>query len=222
MDRWVWTLFFLFLACAELPVRLPASYVTERPGLVDPEQSLVRSFPKDYEQGSDQSFYLELKDSQKQFVDSALGDIAVISSKTEINFSIHRLGRGRYEVKVINKNIDLKKLKFMVQKKAIRHTLQELPSPSKKNSQLKIISLENHEIVVELILKDRQGKMLDLALFPELLIEGEASVNHIKSMQKGIWHFRITYPDYNQIFYFSVRANGVKLERLLRFQHIEK
>jgi hypothetical protein len=79
-----------------------------------------------------------------------------------------------------------------------------------------------YSLWLELNLKDLKGHPLDLNYLPEVIIEGEAVISDIRRIKKGTWHIHLSYPDDNLILYFSVRANGVKLERLLRFQHVEK
>jgi hypothetical protein len=41
-------------------------------------------------------------------------------------------------------------------------------------------------------------------------------------VKEGVWEFTISYPGVNQILYVTLKANGVELERLFRFQHVEK
>ncbi len=222
MDRLIWILFIFLVACAELPVRLPATISTELYGDVDHSYSVVKTFPKDQEQEGEQSFYLELRNKERQFVDVKFEQIIVKSPVANLNFYLQRLGRGRYEVKMNQEDLEFKNLRFEVQNKEIKHSLTRLPRPSKKHSQLKIVANPEYSLWLELNLKDLKGHPLDLNYLPEVMIEGEAVTSDIRRIKKGTWHIHLSYPDDNLILYFSVRANGVKLERLLRFQHVEK
>jgi len=222
MDRLIWVLFIFLMACADVPVRLPATISTELYGDVDHSYSVVKTFPKDQEQDLDQSFYLELRNKERQFVDVNFDQIIVKSPAESLNFSLQRLGRGRYEIKINQEDLEFKNLRFEVQNKEIKHSLNRLSRPSKKHSQLKIIANPEYSLLLELNLRDLKGNPLDLNYYPEVMVEGEAVMSDIRRIKKGTWHIQMTYSEGNQILYFSVRANGVKLERLLRFQHVEK
>jgi hypothetical protein len=77
-------------------------------------------------------------------------------------------------------------------------------------------------MVLELTLSDKKGSFVELLQMPEIMIEGNGLISDLGLVRKGVWRFRVNYSDDNHIMYFSVRGNGVYLERLLRFQHIEK
>jgi hypothetical protein len=222
MDRLIWTLFIFLIACADVPVRHPATVSNALYGDVDHSYSVVKTFPKDQEQDGEQSFYLELRNKEKQFIDVNFEQIIVKSPAANLNFSLQRLGRGRYEIKINQEDLEFKNLRFEVQNKEIKHSLNRLSRPSKKHSQLKIIANPEYNLWLELNLRDLKGHPLDLSYLPEVIVEGEAVMSDIRQTKKGTWHIQMTYSEGNQILYFSVRANGVKLERLLRFQHVEK
>ncbi len=57
---------------------------------------------------------------------------------------------------------------------------------------------------------------------PELILEGDIEVTKIEHMGNGIWHIRLRYPTGNQLFYISVRSNGVEFKNLFRFQYIDQ
>jgi hypothetical protein len=222
MIRYFCLFVILLSSCADLPYRQPAALSPPIFGEVDPQKSIVRSFPKDRDPEVGQSFYLEMKDQSGQFVDVRQSEISVSSKRSAFNQSVLRLGSGRYEVVISDEDIDVQSLRFFVQKKQLKHSLVPLARASRKNSHLRIISASAYELVLELSLKDRSGHYFEPAFSPELLVEGDALVTEVLRKKKGIWHFRLTFPEDNQILYFSVRANGVNLSRLLRFQHVEK
>jgi len=116
--------------------------------------------------------------------------------------------------------MDLKS--FSVQDKTLKHKVRTIQRPSKSKSKFLIISNKNHELVVQLFLKDKKGNFVDLQYSPEIMIEGAGTLNDLVMVKNGLWQFRVTFSEDNHILYFSVRANGVYLERLLRFQHLEK
>jgi hypothetical protein len=87
---------------------------------------------------------------------------------------------------------------------------------------LKILANHNHELTLELSLKDKNGKVVEMIQMPDIMIEGNGTISDLSLVRKGVWRFQVNYSEDNQIMYFSVRGNGVYLERLQRFQHIEK
>jgi hypothetical protein len=53
-------------------------------------------------------------------------------------------------------------------------------------------------------------------------MDGVEELSVPQMVTSGVWEVIVTYPDMNQILHLSVRANGVLLERIFRFQHVEK
>jgi hypothetical protein len=75
---------------------------------------------------------------------------------------------------------------------------------------------------LRLTLRDRRNLPVEMQQSPEIILEGIGEVSGLKMVKAGVWEFTISYPEVNQILYVSLRANGVKIERLFRFQHVEK
>ena len=191
-------------------------------GKIDQRLSGISSFPSDQENPSSLLFYMNLKNSKNKAVDIALGDLKVIEAGNIIEAKIRRLSLGRYEVEIFENIENLKELSFSVQDKILKHKVKPVHRPSKGKSKFVIISNKNHELVVQLFLQDKRGNFVDLQYSPEIMIEGAGTLNDLVMVKNGLWQFRVTFSEDNHILYFSVRANGVYLERLLRFQHLEK
>lgn len=213
---------FMLLSCASRPERNVASEVAVLFGHVDTNQSLVKLFPVESDGAKSSYFYLELRDGEKKLVDVELRDIMVRNHRGELEAKIQRISEGKYEIHVLKEISRLKQIQFLVQNKRLKFSLIHLQKPSRENSSLTILSNVDHRLKLKLTLRDKHGHPLDMPQAPELLIEGNGVISELEPIEKGIWHLSLTYPDDNLIFYFSVRANGVYLERLLRFQHLEK
>lgn len=138
-----------------------------------------------------------------------------------VKFSLQRLGQGRYTLEPIKPLDDVSKGVFKVQKQILKNSLISLQKPSRL-SQIKLISNENYELTLELTLKDKKGKAVVASQLPDIILEGLGEVSDLESKGKGVWLFRVKYPEENQVFYLSVRAHGILLERLFRHQHVEK
>jgi hypothetical protein len=213
---------FMLLSCASRPERNVASEVAVLFGHVDTNQSLVKLFPVESDGAKSSYFYLELRDGEKKLVDVELRDIMVRNRREELEAKIQRISEGKYEIHVLKEIFRLKQIQFLVQNKRLKFSLVNLQKPSRENSKILILSNVDHQLKLKIILRDKHGHPLDMPQAPELLIEGNGVISELEPIEKGIWHLSLTYPDDNQIFYFSLRANGVYLERLLRFQHLEK
>lgn len=77
-------------------------------------------------------------------------------------------------------------------------------------------------MVMRLKLADKNNHPIKLDELPEILVEGEAVVEDIKFVKKGVWEFTLKYPESNVIVYLSVRCLDVFFEHIYRFQHVEK
>ncbi len=218
---WIFSLLFL-VSCASGPSRNIASVSPVILGDIDQSHSLVKLFSMGQEQQDFQLFYLELHGDKKQLVDVALEEIQVHYNGQILEAKIKRLNQGRYEIETRKKNLKFKKLVFLVQKKQLKHHLVNVAKPVKLQSKLQVIHDTEYEATLELTLRNKKGQLIESPSAPEVIIEGNAMLSEITPVSKGVWTFKMSYSDYNQIFYFSVRANGVYLERLLRYQHIEK
>lgn len=212
---------FLF-SCASGPERTIASNSPIVLGEVVPAESVVKRFSNSSLHPDLHYFYLELKSGPKKLVDVELNEIEIKESGKRISSKIRRISLGRYEIEIDQDNLDYKKLKFLVQKKSLKHQLVALRKPVKQHSSMKVLSNENNRLKVRLILKDKAGSMVEVQQFPEIVLEGTGEVSDMVMVKPGIWEIEIGYPEENVILYLSARANGVLLERLYRFQHVEK
>lgn len=210
------------LSCASDPQRHISSIEPIVEGKIDQRQSEISSFPSDQENPSSLFFYMDLKNSKKRPVDISLDDIKVSEAGESIEAKVRRLSLGRYEIEIFENIENLKELVFSVQDKTLKHKVRPIQRPSKSKTKFVIISNKNHELVVQLFLQDKRGNFVDLQFSPEIMIEGAGTLNDLMMVKKGLWQFRVTFSEDDHILYFSVRANGVYLDRLLRFQHLEK
>ena len=167
-------------------------------------------------------FYLELRNSHKELVDVELRDIVIKEGKKIPSTYIRRISLGRYEIEIDKQDLSFKSLKFAIQTKTLKHQLVRLKKPVLEYSSISILSNEHHLMKARLILKDKKGSGIQVQHEPEIIFTGIGEVSPIKMIKKGVWEFEISYIDANQIMYLSVRANGVLLEKLLRYQHVEK
>ena len=205
-------LFFL-LACATKVERYIASDPQIIFGDVNASRSKVGLF-------SETSFYLELRDSNKALIDVDLKDIQLRDHKDQLDSRVKRLGKGKYVLNISEDIIDLSKIKFYVQKKIIAHKLVAPHKPVRANSRLELISNGDYVLRFRITLRDKNSSPVEQQ--PDIILEGLGDVSEIKQVKNGVWEFSLAYPEENQILYISIRANGILLERLYRFQHVEK
>ncbi|MBA2403776.1 MAG: hypothetical protein H0V66_03315 [Bdellovibrionales bacterium] len=210
------------LSCASVPERHIASEEPITFGEVDANPSVVKLFPTHSGHPDLHHFFLELKNSKQKLIDVELKDIVLEEANRVQTTHIRRISLGRYEIEINKDNIDFKTLKFLVQKKLIKHQLVPLKKPVRKHSSVVILTNEDNHLTARLGLKDKNGASVDLQANPEIILEGLGEVSELKMIKSGVWEFVISYPEDNQVFYISVRANGVLVERLFRFQHVEK
>lgn len=215
-------LLFLHISCASGPDRYIASSEPIVIAEIDAKKSLVKLFTSDSPNVDFQHFYFELRNSKKALVDVELKDIVIKESQTILKVRARRISLGRYEVEVEKDFSDMSKLKFLIQKKKLAHKLVNLRKPNKKRSDLIVVSNDNNELQLRLTLRDTQNVPVEMLQPPEIILDGLGEISGLKMAKMGVWEFTITYPEANQIFYVSIRANGVLVERLLRFQHVEK
>lgn len=213
---------FFVVSCSGLPERRLASQELIILGNADHKNSLVKVFPMRQVTDHEHHFYLELRDTKKKLVDIDHDEIELKLKKENLEMKIERISLGKYEIQVHREIIDYSQLNFSVQGMGIKHTLVSPQKPDKKKSSVSIITNQNHIITLQINLKDKQGNVLVSQLPPEIILEGSGQLSPIEKLSPGKWEFSVQYPDENQIFYISVRANGVLLERVFRLQHIEK
>jgi hypothetical protein len=94
--------------------------------------------------------------------------------------------------------------------------------PDQKNSSIKMIKNSNNILVFRLRLADKNNRLVEIPDRPEIILEGVGNVDDLRHVSEGTWEFSVIYPEENQIMYFSVRAMGVYLSNIFRYQHVEK
>lgn len=217
-------LFTFLVSCAEVPQRrMPAAESVIQLGEVSRSHSSVQLFPSAENDSLTYYFYLQLKDSKSQFVDVSPSEISLKSkSKKPVKFKLERILNGRYYV-IIDKSEHAKSVDFFVQKQLLKEKVNlNIRRPNRKYSSISINSKDDGKITFQLRLADKSNRPVLLLDQPEIVLEGQGEVEDLKHIQEGIWQFTVIYPEDNQIMYFSVRAQGVYLVNLLRYQHIEK
>jgi hypothetical protein len=206
------------VSCSSHMGRVPTS--TENPiilGNISLDHTLLSKYPS----ANEQVFYLELRSSERTLVDVDSKDVKLLYQGKIVKITLQRLGQGRYTLEPIKPLDDVSKGVFKVQKKTLKNTLISLKKPSRL-SHIKLVSNENYLLRLELTLLDKKGKPLISGQVPDIILEGLGEISELESRGNGVWGFKVKYPEENQVFYLSVRAHGVLLERLLRHQHVEK
>jgi hypothetical protein len=225
------SLLFLFIlfSCAEAPLRVPASIDTEFYfDDISKDQSVVRLFPPENQDGVfHYYFFLQLKNSVGRYTDIDERDVELKQGKSEkISFTLERQLRGRYYLKVdTREKFSQKQLDVYVQGKLMKEQFKLSMAPvDMKMTKLKLLSKRKHRAKFQLILSDKEGKGVEIPTIPEIILdpEGYAEIEDLVHVKQGVWEFTMTYPEHNIILYLSVRAHGVYLEKLFRFQHVEK
>ena len=219
-------LFFLiltFFGCAEAPLRHPASETIIRIGEVSRAHSLVQLFPTSEGDTLTYNFYLQLKNEKSEYVDCDPSEIILKTKKNRpVPFKLERLLTGRYYL-ILNKSQGLKDIDFFVKGIELKEKFNlNLRKPDKKFTSITIAQKDDGKVVFRLKLADKTNKPVVLLNEPEIVLEGRGEIEGVRYIQEGIWEFTLVYPEENQIIYLSVRAQGVYLTNLLRYQHIEK
>jgi len=212
---------FFVMSCASGPARDVASTQAISFGEVDAKRSSIKLFSGTGHPDL-HHFYLEFRNTQKALVDVELQDIAVKEGKKILTSHVRRISLGRYEVEIDKENLNFHSLKFFVKKKTLKHQLVSFKKPVQKNSSIVIVSNEFYRLKARLTLKDKDDSLVVVQHEPDIIFMGMGEISIPKMVKNGVWEFEIAYPDENQIIYLSVRANGVLLEKLFRFQHVEK
>lgn len=215
-------------ACSHMPEREPASFSEIIVlGEIDKFKSVVTLFPPEIKGDIYRYFfYLQLKNSEGQFVDCDERDVVLKNKKgKKIPFRLERVLPGKYYViieksaKVITSDLDIS-----VQGKVLREQFKlTLNHPDKKNSKIKIISEENHRVTFELTLADSNGKRVNLFEKPEIVFnDGNVSMENLHQVKEGVWRFTLLLSEQNHVIYISVKTNGAYLERLYRLHYVDK
>ncbi|HXH75525.1 MAG TPA: hypothetical protein VNJ08_11200 [Bacteriovoracaceae bacterium] len=227
--RLAYLFLILFLcACSQVPlIRGPASietsvFVSE----FDPKKSSVKVFPSHI---NDKNFryylYVELKDSNGQFVDCESGEIQLKQENgKKVHFELKRVLRGRYYL-TLNENAQTKdvKLNLFVRKIQLKQEMKLFLKKADRNkSWVKAIRAERNGLKMKLFLGDAKGKPVELPTPPEILLNGAGEIENLVHVGAGTWEFDLIFPNSNQIIYISVRAHGKYMADMFRIQHIEK
>jgi hypothetical protein len=170
-------------------------------------------------------FFVQIKNAQNNHIDCDTDALKLKSvDGKDLPYTLDRILHGRYYLILEQtENNYQKQVNVELEGKLLKEKFYlSMGTPDPNYSSLKITERGDHEITLELKLKDSKNKALDAHVVPEIVLDGLGSVEEVKYVKAGIWHVRVTYPEHNQIIYFSVRASGTKLERMLRFQHIDK
>jgi hypothetical protein len=218
---------FLVYSCAQAPVRTPASAdVTFYHAEVDHQLSRVQVFPPDVSEGNlNFNIYLELKDAKGDWVDCKQNEVSLRKSNgLEVPFSFKRILRGRYYLTISNADqVAKSKFDLLIREEALAKNIKLFTGkPDRNYSRIEELNPEYYGFKLRMFIGDAQGRPLNLPTLPEVLITGQAEVAEMTPVAPGVWDFFLHYANYNQIIYLSVRANGVILGDLFRYQHIEK
>jgi len=218
---------FLITGCASDPekqVRKIASM--SRPAIYDHSKSLVNIFPAvAADEGIWYYFYVQTKDSFGRFIAIDTSDIEIRTRKgKKIPFKVEQLLNGRYYL-TLEKTSDFSsaELDVFVRGKALKEQFKlNMRQPDQKNSTIKLLKNSQNKLVFLLRLADKKNQPVEIPDKPEIILEGIGNVEDLKHVSEGTWEFSIIYPEQNQIMYFSVRAMGVYLSNIYRYQHVEK
>ncbi len=214
---------FIFGACSSLPERNIASMDEFFIGEIEPVNSHLLIYPYDLNPvDTGILFKLNLKNNDKKYVDVDSSDIKITYKKKKIDFALTRLAKGQYTVEISDEQLEVTQLKFKIQGKTLKNEIIKKKKPNKLYSRLRILEVRDHEVVLELVLRDKNGHKIESLDTPEIIVEGESAIEDLKMERKGTWVFRMVYPDLSQIFYISVKANGSHLERILRYHYVHK
>lgn len=226
MNSLVFLILLTLISCSTSQGRQIASVTSElKWGEASREKSSVRLFPPDKKDNIiSYYFFLELNDSQGAGVDSSPNDVMIKNKNKSLPYRMERINIGRYYLvvegpkEIIPEHIDV----FYKGKPLTEKFKLSTKVPDPKKSKITVISKDGLTVKLVLTLKDAEGKLIDIPSDPEVIFRGEASIDEIKHLSKGQWEFSVSYPDYNQIFYVSIRVHGTYLEDIFRFQHVEK
>jgi hypothetical protein len=222
-------LIFLF-SCSSSPTTKnnQRSYASETKlvsPVLDLKKSQIQIFPAQVrDKGLIYYFYLQLKDKDGNFTDVNIQDFALkTSSGQNIEFESERVLKGRYYLSIIKSpGLNAGELEFYIRDIPLKKNIKfDFLVPDRAKSKIVIIPSLRYEIVFHLILRDASNRPVVLPHSPEILVEGNANINEIRQVSEGVWEFSLSYPEDNQIFYFSVRAMGVVFPHFYRYQHIE-
>jgi hypothetical protein len=228
MKFWLLGVAFVLLSCTHHgPYRRVAEDLSEfRTGEVNFSKSLVQVFPSDLKEGiASYYIFVQLRDTDEKYVDVERREFSIRTLRgEEVDFKFERVLPGRFYLTIEKEEgHHWQELNLFLQGRPLKEQfIVQMKKPHRAHS--KIIRLKNMSarLTLRLELKDRQNRPVEVPEWPEISVEGEGVVQEIVHMGEGVWEFTVIYPNENQIIYVSVRAGGVFLRRLYRYQHIEK
>jgi hypothetical protein len=193
-------------------------------GDVDPLKSSVKQFPPVYEDKFTRHFYfLEIKDENGKFVDRDIHEFEVRLKKKKLPAKIQRTLRGRYYAHFESEDdVVVGELDFFVGGMKLRESFKIGLLPAHRdNSSMRLLRKGKTRAKLELVLKDKKGRFVEVPDAPEIISEGGGELAKLEHKGNGIWHITLAYPHGNQLFYISVRSHGVYFKNLFRFQHVD-
>ena len=218
---------FLLTACASDPEKMVRKIASvPPPAIYDHSKSLVNIFPAvAADEGIWYYFYVQTKDTLGRFIPIDPKEIEIKTRKgRKVPFKVEQLLTGRYYL-TLEKTTDFSsaELDIFVRGKALKEQFKlNMRHPDQKNSSIKIVKNSRNTLVFRLRLADKKNQPVEIPDKPEIILEGIGNVEDLRHVSEGTWEFSIIYPEQNQIMYFSVRAMGVYLSNIYRYQHVEK
>jgi hypothetical protein len=221
-------LILLTVGCAsKAPERSIASAIrAARPNIYDHTRSLAHIFPAvAADNGIWYYFYVETKNTYGRFYNIDPSEIEIKTHKgKKVAFKYEQILAGRYYL-TLEKTVDVSsaELDIFVRGKALKEQFKlNMRQPDKANSTIKLVKISDNRLVFRLRLADKKNQPVEMPDKPEIILEGMANVEDVTHVSEGTWEFTVIYPEQNQIMYFSVRAMGVYLSNIYRYQHVEK
>lgn len=205
---------FTFISCSHEPLRTIASKSRPTNLNVDVQKSSINLI-------DEKSYLLDMKNDLYEEIEISSTEVQAKNHRGKlVPFQLQRVGSGKYYVLLLSKE---KEVEISVQGKVIGRKIKTYSTkPHIEQSRIDIISKEEQSLVLQLKLADEKGRPIISEVIPEIILEGEGSIEHVRALGKGLWELKLIYPEHNTILYLSVRTHGAYLERIFRFQHVEK
>lgn len=220
-------LILVLTACASPPPKpeRKLASVPEVP-IYDHSKSQVQIFPA---VAADNAlwyyFYVETKNTKGKYFAVEPSEIEVRTHKgKKVPFRFEQLLAGRYYI-TLEKTFDISsaQLDVLVKGKPLKEQFKlNMRVPDKVHSKITLVKKTRNKIIFRLLLADKKDQPVEIPDKPEIILEGIGSVEEMRHVSEGTWEFSLIYPEENQIMYFSVRAMGIYLSNLYRYQHVEK
>lgn len=203
-----------------------AASLEEKYSDLDLQKSDVQIFPAiASEDGLWYYFYVQLKDKNGKYMDCDFSDITLKTTTGKLlTFKTEKLVPGRFYLTLEKTSgLDSSQIDFFVGGKPLKERFKlHQRIPDKAHTKIVVTGTERNRLILQLKLVDKTNRPVEVLDKPEIIMEGEGSVEDLKKLKEGLWEFSLNYPDENQIIYLSVRAQGVYLQNVFRYQHVEK